>query len=166
MGQTLAVQLSGEQQLFIERALCGSNILVDACIGSGKTTAIQNLCNQLPSTKKILYLTYNKLLKIDAKSKIKKRNVTVTNYHGFAYMVLRKCGISVGISDIIQRFIKEKPLIGKYDVLIIDEYQDIEQELAELLWLVKERNPNIQILLLAIWNRKYMIKQHFALKCL
>ncbi len=154
MGQTLAVQLSGEQQLFIERALCGSNILVDACIGSGKTTAIQNLCNQLPSTKKILYLTYNKLLKIDAKSKIKKRNVTVTNYHGFAYMVLRKCGISVGISDIIQRFIKEKPLIGKYDVLIIDEYQDIEQELAELLWLVKERNPNIQIIAVGDMEQK------------
>ncbi len=154
MGQTLAVQLSGEQQLFIEKALCGSNILVDACIGSGKTTAIQNLCNQLPSTKKILYLTYNKLLKIDAKSKIKKRNVTVTNYHGFAYMVLRKCGISVGISDIIQRFIKEKPLIGKYDVLIIDEYQDIEQELAELLWLVKERNPNIQIIAVGDMEQK------------
>ncbi len=154
MGQSLAIQLSSEQQLFIERALCGSNILVDACIGSGKTTAIQNLCNQLPSTKKILYLTYNKLLKIDAKSKIKKKNVTVTNYHGFAYMVLRKCGISVGISDIIQRFIKEKPLIGKYDVLIIDEYQDIEQELAELLWLVKERNPNIQIIAVGDMEQK------------
>ncbi len=154
MGQSLAIQLSSEQQLFIERALCGSNILVDACIGSGKTTAIQNLCNQLPSTKKILYLTYNKLLKIDAKSKIKKKNVTVTNYHGFAYMVLRKCGISVGISDIIQRFIKKKPLIGKYDVLIIDEYQDIEQELAELLWLVKERNPNIQIIAVGDMEQK------------
>ncbi len=154
MGQTLAVQLSSEQQLFIEKALCGNNILVDACIGSGKTTAIQSLCNQLPSTKKILYLTYNKLLKIDAKSKIKKRNVTVTNYHGFAYMILRKCGISVGISDIIQRFIKEKPLIGKYDVLIIDEYQDIEQELAELLWLVKERNPNIQIIAVGDMEQK------------
>ena len=78
----------------------------------------------------------------------------MTNYHGFAYMVLRKCGISVGISDIIQRFIKEKPLIGKYDVLIIDEYQDIEQELAELLWLVKERNPNIQIIAVGDMEQK------------
>ncbi len=31
-------------------------------------------------------------------------------------------------------------------MLIIDEYQDIEQELADLLWLVKERNPNIQVI--------------------
>ena len=113
------VKLSAEQQTFIEQALQGKNILVDACIGSGKTTAIQNLCNELPDTKRVLYLTYNRLLKLDAKSKIKKRNVTVTNYHGFAYMMLSRNGISAGVSDLIQTFIRQKPLIGKYDILII-----------------------------------------------
>ena len=38
------MELSQEQELFIERALAGRDILVDACIGSGKTTAIQELC--------------------------------------------------------------------------------------------------------------------------
>lgn len=90
---------------------------MDACIGSGKTTAIQSLCNELPGTKKVLYLTYNKLLKLDAKSKIKKRNVTVTNYHGFAYMALSRCGVSVGISNLIQTFIKEKPSVGKIGMM-------------------------------------------------
>lgn len=146
--------LSDEQQLFIDKALQGKNILVDACIGSGKTTAIQNLCNELPGVKRVLYLTYNRLLKLDAKSKIKKRNVTVTNYHGFAYMVLKRSGISAGISDLIQTFIKEKPPIGKYDILIIDEYQDIEQELAELLQLVKDANPEIQIIAVGDMEQK------------
>ena len=59
MGTPLALELSSEQQLFIDKALQGKNILVDACIGSGKTTAIQSLCNKLPVTKKVLYLTYN-----------------------------------------------------------------------------------------------------------
>ena len=154
MGESLTVQLSSEQQVFTQKALQGNNILVDACIGSGKTTAIQNLCNQLPDTKNILYLTYNKLLKLDAKAKIKKRNVTVTNYHGFAFMVLKRSGISVGISDMIQRFIKEKPDIGIYDVLIIDEYQDIEQELADLLCLIKERNPAMQIIAVGDMEQK------------
>lgn len=154
MVASLNLQLSSEQQLFIEKALQGENILVDACIGSGKTTAIQELCNRLPSTKKVLYLTYNKLLKLDAKSKIKKKNVMVTNYHGFAYTILRKNGVSAGISDLIQTFIQRQPFIGKYDVLIIDEYQDIEQELAELLELIKDCNPEMQIIAVGDMEQK------------
>ena len=159
-----SLQLSGEQQLFIEKALQGENILVDACIGSGKTTAIQKLCNKLPNTKRVLYLTYNKLLKLDAKAKIKKRNVTVTNYHGFAYMILKRSGVSVGISDIIQTFIQENPPIGEYDILIIDEYQDIEQELAELLQLVKNRNPDMQIIAVGDMEQKIYDKTTLNVK--
>ena len=154
MATPLNFHLSYEQQIFIEKALQGENILVDACIGSGKTTAIQNLCNELPSKKKVLYLTYNRLLKLDAKSKIKKKNVTVTNYHGFAYAILQRSGISAGISDLIQTVIRKKPTMEKFDVLIIDEYQDIEQELAELLQLVKDCNPNMQIIAVGDMEQK------------
>ena len=154
MGVSLNLQLSSEQQLFIDKALQGHNILVDACIGSRKTTAIQNLCNKFSNTKKILYLTYNKLLKVDAKSKIKKKNVTVTNYHGFAYMSLKKINVSAGIPELIQTFIQKKPPVGEYDVLIIDEYQDIEQELAELLQLIKNCNPNMQIIAVGDMEQK------------
>lgn len=99
-------------------------------------------------------MTYNKLLKLDAKSKIKKRNVTGTNYHGFAYMILRRNGVSAGLSDLIQTFIQRKPLVGGYDILIIDEYQDIEQELAELLRLIKDCNPDIQIIAVGDMEQK------------
>ena len=140
-------ELSGEQAEFVRLAKTGCNILVDACIGSGKTTAIQHLCNELSSELKILYLTYNRLLKVDAKNKIKKKNVTVTNYHGFAYNTLMKANIKgAGVSDIVQVFNKHKPTIEKYDVLIIDEYQDIEQEFADLLEYIKSNNPSMQIL--------------------
>lgn len=140
------MQLSKEQSIFIKRALERNNILVDACIGSGKTTAIQYLCNAFPNHLRILYLTYNKLLKIDAQSKIKKWNVTVTNYHGFAFSQLKSVGRKAGISDLIQAYNKVKPPMQRYDVLIIDEYQDIEQELAEMLEHIKLCNPGIQII--------------------
>lgn len=138
--------LSDEQQLFIDKAKEGRNILVDACIGSGKTTAIQKLCCDFPESVNILYLTYNKLLKLDAKSKIKSKNVFVTNYHGFAYSVLKKYKLSASVSELIQCFNLKKPNIDLYDVLIIDEYQDIEQEFAEMLEYIKSTNPQMQII--------------------
>ncbi len=146
MGKSNTLHLSDEQEAFLQKALLGENILVDACIGSGKTTAIQHLCCAFPETTQVLYLTYNKLLKLDAKEKIKNRNVTVTNYHGFAYGMLVREGIQPSIADAIQLFNKTKPKIKAYDVLIIDEYQDIEQELSELLEYIKTVNPAIQII--------------------
>lgn len=147
------MQLTVEQEMFIEYALSGQNVLVDACIGSGKTTAIQHLCDRFDESQKILYLTYNKLLKIDAKDKIKNRNVFVTNYHGFAYNTLKTMGISAGISDMIKAFNRERPRVS-YDILIIDEYQDIEQELADMLDIIKENNPHIQIVAVGDMRQK------------
>lgn len=148
------IELSQEQKQFIKTAKNGENILVDACIGSGKTTAIQYLCDELPSTINILYLTYNRLLKFDAQSKIKNSNVTVNNYHGFAYSALISAGIRTGVPDLIQRFNKEKPIIQSYDVLIIDEYQDIEQELAEMLKYIKSVKPSMQIIAVGDMEQK------------
>ncbi len=143
-----------EQQNFIDCVLAGSNVLVDACVGSGKTTAIQQLCMVYPKNKRILYLTYNKLLKIDAKEKIKGRNINVTNYHGFAYSCLIRNGIRAGISDLIQVFLSKKPGVGSYDLLVLDEYQDIDQEISEMLVYIKKCNPNIQIVAVGDMKQK------------
>lgn len=154
MKNNQGISLSDEQEYFVNKALEGHNILVDACIGSGKTTAIQLLCGKLPKDKKILYLTYNKLLKIDAKTKIKVKNATVTNYHGFAFMCLKRIGINAGVNDMISLFNEKKPQLYKYDVLIIDEYQDIKTEFAEMLEYVKLTNPQMQIIAVGDMQQK------------
>ena len=152
--KTANLILSDEQNLFIKKALEGNNILVEACIGSGKTTAIQQLCNVYPPNKHILYLTYNRLLKLDAQAKIKNTNVTVTNYHGFANRTLKKINIFCGVSELVTTFNKIKPPISAYDVLIIDEYQDIEQEFADMLLYIKSTNSNIQIVAVGDMDQK------------
>lgn len=149
-----SIKLSEEQQIFVNKALEGNNILVNACIGSGKTTAIQLLCKKLPVNKNILYLTYNKLLKIDAQKKIKKENVTVQNYDGIASSYLSKMGISAGIGDHIPQFLEVQPRIAKYDILIIDEYQDIITYHSRLLQYIKSFNPNMQIIAVGDMHQK------------
>lgn len=137
-------KLSDEQKQFIKYGTAGHNILVEACIGSGKTTAIQALCNAIKG-KNILYLTYNKLLKLDAKARIINNRTTVTNYHGFAWQELQRNHIRAGVSELIQVYNRSDLPVSAYDVLILDEYQDIDQEISEMLMHIKEKRPNIQI---------------------
>ena len=113
--------LSDEQQKVIKFAKTGKNILVNAYIGSGKTTIIQHLCNVLYN-KKILYLTYSRLLKLDAQGKIKYRNTNVNNYHGYGYCILKAIGVHASNDDILNKFNELKPVLPKYDILILDEY--------------------------------------------
>ncbi|ORY52142.1 P-loop containing nucleoside triphosphate hydrolase protein [Neocallimastix californiae] len=108
------IKLTEEQDTFIKEALTGKNILVDACIGSGKTTTIQKLCGKYHS-----------------------------NY-----------GKSVAQSVLIQELLKLKPNIVPYDVLILDEYQDISQEISELLLYIKSFNPSMQIIAVGDMEQK------------
>ena len=147
--------LSTEQKKFIELALKGNNVLVDACIGSGKTTSIQELCNVLPTDKKILYLTYNKLLKLDAKNKIKKKNVLVQNYDGFAWWRLKATGNPTpNQANCVTMFNSILPNVDIYDILIIDEYQDIKEEHAIMLNYIKSLNNNMQIIAVGDMEQK------------
>lgn len=138
--------LSREQRQFVDVACRGGNVLVDACIGSGKTTAIQALC-EMPAMarRNVLYLTYNRLLRVDAQAKIRQRNTYVTNYHSFAYRELRCMGRNPSVTSCIRDYLDSGIRPPSFDVLIIDEYQDIEQELAELLEKIKSSNPAMQI---------------------
>lgn len=143
------IELTSEQTIFLQDAIHGHNVLVDACVGSGKTTAIQALCDAMPKYKKILYLTYSRLLKIDAQSKIKNKNVTVQNYHGFAYRYAK-----VAPAEQIKNFLSMKPKIDHYDIMILDEYQDIDQEISDMLVYIKEKLPKLQIVAVGDMQQK------------
>lgn len=154
--------LSSEQQEFVHLALSGKNVLCDACIGSGKTSAINVLCDAYPPERRILYLTYNRLLKLDAKDKIKNHNVLVQNYHGFASLLLNKKGIrNCGQGEQLAMVLEKKIPIPPIDTLIIDEYQDINDEIAELLKYIRSQNPGLQIV--AVGDMKQKIYDDTAL---
>lgn len=156
--------LSLEQRNFVDKALAGYNILVDACIGSGKTTAIQALCDLLPQNRNILYLTYNKLLKLDAQAKLTNRNVLVQNYHGFACRELYRNGRRANPQDCLQAYVNAGIVSTGYSVLILDEYQDIEKDIADMLVRIKAGNPGMQIVAVGDMAQKIYDKTSLDVK--
>ena len=98
------MKFSEEQELAIKTAIEGKNIYIDAVIGAGKTTLLNEIASKL-SKKEILYLTYNKLLKEDAKKKITLSHVEVHNYHGFVFKYLSRYGYKYTNTNGIKDFI-------------------------------------------------------------
>lgn len=128
-----SITLTDEQQFFIDRALAGKNILVDACIGSGKTTTIQKACEAL-SPKRVLYLTYNRRLYDDACKKIHDNNTTIATFHRFAAQCCFGNGIeATSMNTVCRQFAQNVNHIPKYDVVIVDEYQDLREDTAGVL---------------------------------
>ena len=146
------VNFTEEQQYVIELALSGKNILVDACIGSGKTTTIQEIVNQIvsKSNKTVLYLTYNASLKADARKRIKSENVDVDSFNSFAYRYTRTKNMQRQLDD----FLRRKPKIRSYDVLVLDEYQDVGDKESKILTYIKDCCRDIQIIAVGDMEQK------------
>jgi len=78
------VKITEEQKAIIA---ADGNIRINAVAGSGKTTTLMEYARVRPE-KKILYLAFNKSVKIEAEKKLHKnklRNVKVMTAHGLAY---------------------------------------------------------------------------------
>lgn len=150
--------LSKEQQSIIEETALGSNIFIDAVIGAGKTTTLHEIAlkNQ---DKSILYLTYNRLLKEDARNKIVLTNTEVQNYHGFVYKYLTANKFAytnkTGIKEFIYRVERQEIAMPQYDLILIDEYQDINDETSQLIKCIDfYQNKKPQLIFVGDMNQK------------
>ena len=75
------MRLTNEQKEIIATS---GNIKINAVAGSGKTTTILEYAKARPKNKKILYLAFNKSVKLEAERKFKKaglNNVRIETAH-------------------------------------------------------------------------------------
>lgn len=118
---------SSEQKSIIESIKQNTNILVDAVAGSGKTTTVMFVAKD-NSKKKILQITYNKQLKLEVRNKIQNSdidNLEIHTYHSLTVKYYDKnAHTDDNIIKVITNNVKPK-MTKKYDILIIDEVQDM-----------------------------------------
>lgn len=148
------IKLSDEQKLVIN-LLKKNNVVCDSVAGSGKTTTILHIANTFKN-KSILLLTYNARLKSETRQKVVSNNINnleVHSYHSFCVKYYKfNCFNDINLKSVVDN--NNTPLIKiNYDILVIDEVQDMTPLYYELV--CKICYDNIKISKLCITGDKY-----------
>lgn len=144
--------ISNEQQYVVDCINKQNNVIVESVAGSGKTTCNIYIAKSCP-TKSILLLTYNAKLKMETRDRVSDlgiTNIETHSYHSFCVKYYNnKCFTDYQIINIIKsNTIQLKSF--KYDIIILDEAQDISPLYHQLICkiFVDNFNPFCQICLL------------------
>lgn len=149
---------SPEQQNALNILGRGSNLIVNAVAGSGKSTVLLEFARLHP-TKKMIMFTYNSFLQKEVHKKIRNRaltNIKIFTYHGFANRYYAHCYEDYDMLCIIYNkmplntaFAQDPLMSTGIDYVFVDEAQDIRKEymLLVIKLIVDARyRPNIAIL--------------------
>jgi hypothetical protein len=151
------IKPSDEQNNIIESIKNNKSVVVNSVAGAGKTTTLLFIAFH-NKNKKILQITYNKQLKLEVRNKIKNYdidNVEIHTYHSLAVKNYDpNCFTDTGIIDVLE---KNKPIkneIPKYDIIVIDEVQDMTPNYYELIYkFMSDINFKSNILVLGDHNQ-------------
>ena len=151
--------ISIEQNNIIEQLALNNNVVVDSVAGSGKTTSNLHIASFF-SNMNILLLTYNSKLKLETREKVQKlgiKNIEVHSYHSFCVKYYNnKCFTDTTIKKIIKN--KSKPLkTFNYNLIVLDEGQDINYLYYELICKIYNDNININTQLCIFGDKKQSI---------
>jgi hypothetical protein len=120
--------MSEEQHLVYQYIKSGCNVIVDACAGSGKSTTILSIATFLPQYQFIQF-TYNSTLCSEIKTKVESlglENLSVYTFHSLVVKYYDTNGFTdTAIRRVLQRNVPPRYKIPSFQVLVIDEAQDM-----------------------------------------
>lgn len=129
-------QMSQEQRDVLNYIRADSNVIVDACAGSGKSTTILSIAKEMTG-KTIRQFTYNSMLRHEIKEKVRElgiSNLEVHTYHSFAVKYYSDVAhTDTGIRQITRANMLPRSPIPLVDIVVIDESQDMTLLYFELI---------------------------------
>jgi ATP:corrinoid adenosyltransferase len=137
--------ISQHQNNIIQELILNKNVVIDSVAGSGKSTTNFHIASHFVN-KNILLLTYNAKLKLETREKLKKfniNNIEVHSYHSFCVKYYNNQSFN---DSIIRQLLKNKtePLkTFNYDLIVLDEAQDMSILYYELVCKIYKDNKNL-----------------------
>ena len=132
------------EQQEVMHALVNNNVVIDSVAGSGKTTCNLHIAKKFTESN-ILLLTYNSRLKLETREKIKLlklTNIEAHSYHSFCVKYYNN--LCFTDSEIVEILMNNTECIHQfnYDIIIIDETQDMSPLLFQLVCKILKDNNN------------------------
>ena len=126
----LSIQPSSKQQAIIDQLINGNNVIATAVAGCGKSSVVYFLAQQ--TKKKILLITYNRVLSDTSKEKIHEYQLEeyISSYtiHGYASHIAKLNHLAnptINDETALEKFLLCKWTIKEhYDFIVFDEVQD------------------------------------------
>jgi hypothetical protein len=140
----MELPLISEEQTNILNEISINNVIVNACAGAGKTSTNLFIATNFPELN-ILLLTYNKKLKLETRQKIDLLELTNIETHSFHSFGVKYYNHKCFTDTILKKIIKQnsKPLKQfQYDIIILDESQDISPLYFELICKIYSNNTS------------------------
>lgn len=127
------LQLSEEQLDIIDDMSENKHVLVQGGAGTGKSLlAIEKAANSLAKNKRVLYVCYNRNMVQYAKINLPDDdNLTIKTFHSLLGSYIGEDSYKVTRKELCKKFEKSQKDPEKYDVLVIDEGQDL---MADYIW--------------------------------
>ena len=134
--------LSEDQESVLEGIESDTNIIVDSVAGSGKTTTNLYIAKHFPEHR-ILLLTYNAKLKLETRDRVKRlgiKNMETHSYHSFCVKYYdHTCFTDTEVRQIVKKdYMSRKDFY--YDLILLDEAQDITDLYYELICKINKDN--------------------------
>ena len=158
-----SITLSIEQKDIIS-SINNNNVIVDSVAGSGKTTLILNVVKEYKNLN-CLILTYNARLKLETREKIKVMKLSNGECHSFNSFCVRYYDDKAYTNIELMAVLKNKTMNKKefkYDLIIIDEAQDITPTFYELICKIYMDNNNKHVKFLIVGDKKQCINHYIG----
>jgi hypothetical protein len=156
------MSISKEQSYVVECIKSGYSVVVDSCPGSGKSSTVISVANALPTTFRILQITYNSMLRKEFRDKIQGLHITNMDIHTYHSLAVRYF-LPDSYTDTRLRYILHNKILPKtsiplFDLIVIDEAQDMSllyfRFIKYFISCMKLDGKSIQVLILGDYKQR------------
>ena len=152
-------EASAEQLFIVDSLSVNQHVCVDSVAGSGKSTTNFHIAKRYRD-REILLLTYNANLRLDTRSKAFVYgidNLEVHTYHSYYVNYYDRSAFTDDVLEISLASNKKSMNRKKYDIIIIDEAQDMKLQYFHIVWLLLHHMNNKNVKLCIIGDRNQCI---------